>query len=391
MKNIQSKALSIRFQHRSVGSSRNDMRHNLRVGKQPSYIDGSLTRLNSTIIEPQSPTELSKLCHARRGEIMKRKAKSNMAVTTSFIITFGHALQDPVSALSQDEQDSLYHKVGVAITDHVGIELTGLVAHRDEVGHHCHGQTPARHPGGKPMSKVLTPAVCSEIQTAAMKAAQEFLPMIERGKRKVDRIAAGEPLSAIYNRTVKQLHDDLPLELKQAEAEVYDARGRRDDAEKAVLVATGRRDEMDKRVSELRLMEVQNTAERKRLVVYEKRLIDREAGLSAAENEYKKATAALEERVVVVVELEDIVTVRERRLADREVNLDVAEKIFEEKNNRLHKVWRFVDKLLGELGVDLGVPKTFTDIAAALRSLYVRDAAPSDADDADDDTLNHGM
>lgn len=357
MKKIPSKALSIRFQHRSESALKNDMRHNLRVGKQPLYIDESRTKLNSIILEPQSPSILRKLCHERRGGLMKRKAKSNMAVTTSFIITFGHDLQEQVSALSRSEQDTMYHKIALAITEHVEIELTGLVAHRDEVGQHCHGQTPARQLGGKPMSKVLTPSVCSEIQTVAMQAAQKFLPTIERGKRKADRIVAGEHSSAINNRTVKQLHDDLPVELEAAKAELFAAT-------EQVLVMSGR-------VERLENKRDLTAAEVKRLEIYRLRLdaniATEKLALLTQTRLHRVDSAALD--------------AREAALEARAEALHVAEKGFEVKETKLRKVEKFVNKLLIEFGADLGVGNKLTAIGDALRAYYGSDVDPSNLDD----------
>jgi len=210
---IPSMAISFRFKHRSESSAKNDIRHDLRRGPQPKYIDGKRSNLNSTIIEPVSPSVLRDLCIERRKLTdIKRASKLNHSVASSFIITFGKGLQKHVNDLSADEQNALYEIVAVAVTDHLGIELTGLVAHRDETASHAHGQCPARHEDGRPMGKVITPTIASTIQDIAMEAAASFLPMIQRGKKKSERIDDGEDPSAIYNRSVKRLHEDLPFE-----------------------------------------------------------------------------------------------------------------------------------------------------------------------------------
>ena len=220
-------ALSVRFKHRSESSAKNDLRHDLRRGPQPKYIDKDRTCLNTVIIEPASPSVLRDLCAERRKLIpMQRKAKITESVASSSIITFGRGLQAHVDELDHERQDELFTAVAKAVADHLGIEVTGLVGHRDEVSLHAHGQHPARHPDGRPMSRVITRKVASEIQDVAMEAARSFLPMIERGKKKADRIKDGDDPSTINNRTVRQLHEDLPLEIEARRQELVVAEAR---------------------------------------------------------------------------------------------------------------------------------------------------------------------
>lgn len=271
MEKIPSFALAVRFKHRSLSSAKNDIRHELRRGPQPRYIDPDRSHLNSVIIKPQSPAKLRDLCKARRDQLdMQRAAKASDSVASSVIIGFGKGLQPHVNALDVEQQDALYLAIAEAVTKHLGIELTGLVSHRDETAPHGHGQTPARHPDGRPMGKVITPTIASEIQTIAMEVAKPFLPMIERGKRKVDRISDGDDPSAIYNRSVKRLHEDLPDELEAAEA--------------ALLLAIDRVSEMQARVDKLSVKAELSTKEIKRLSTYEKRLDDRRAELDAVKD-----------------------------------------------------------------------------------------------------------
>jgi|DEB0MinimDraft_12_1074336.scaffolds.fasta_scaffold04008_4 predicted nucleic acid-binding Zn-ribbon protein len=288
-----SMALSVRFKHRSESSAKNDIRHDLRRGPQPKYIDAFRSDHNSTIIKPVSPSILRDICAERRELVdTERKAKSNHSVASSFVITFGAGLQRHVEDLSYDLQDALYRAVAEAVTDHIGIELTGLVAHRDETAPHAHGQCPARHQDGRPMGKAITQAIASEIQTIAMQAAAPFLPMIKRGKPKADRIADGEDQSAIYNRSVRQLHEDLPREEAQLKDRISNLGSLIEAKEEQLIEATLRVSEMQKRVDKLQNKiddgEALTAAEEKRLATYQKRLDDRNAELDRFQKELER-------------------------------------------------------------------------------------------------------
>jgi len=367
MEKTPSLALSVRFKHRSESSAKNDLRHDLRRGPQPRYIDGNRSHLNSVIIEPVSPSVLRDLCAERRGLLdMKRKRKITESVASSFIVTFGTGLQKHVDALSANDQDALYVSVGAAITDHLGIEMTGLVAHRDETGHHAHGQAPARHPDGRPMGKVITRQIASQIQDIAMEAASSFLPMIERGKRKVDRIADGDDPSTIYNRSVKQLHDDLPAEIEKAEAEL--------------VVATDRVREMQDRVDKLAEKISLNVKETKRLATYEKRLNDRKATEDKATEEARRLRADLsaksDAKLASIKQREQALDVRshvldvaEAALDDWEKAIEVREAEVEVQETRLRRVLQEVQSLIGDVAERLGVARTLAAISDKVRSV----------------------
>ena len=120
-----------------------------------------------------------------------------------------------------------------------------------------------------------------EVQDLAAAAIREHFPGIERGRRKRDRVAAGEPASAVINRSVRQLHQDLPGEIAAAEA--------------ALATAAGRAREMGARVAKLeaRHAELGELAvrEARRLETYTARLHARRGELEEANRELVRVTA----------------------------------------------------------------------------------------------------
>lgn len=130
------------------------------------------------------------------------------------IITFGKQAQGWVEALPAERQDGLFRDVADAIAERLGTTLHGLVVHLDESAIHAHYQLAAITRAGGPVSKVATKAVLNQLQDIAAAVAQRHEPRIERGHRKVDRLAAGAKPSEVVNRSVRQLHQDLPVELE---------------------------------------------------------------------------------------------------------------------------------------------------------------------------------
>jgi chromosome segregation ATPase len=89
---------------------------------------------------------------------------------------------------------------------------------------HAHFQMPAFNLEGKPLSKVITPAIAKKMQDIA---GEVFVAHdIHRGKAKAQRIADGDPLNTFIHRSVQQLHADLPRELEAAAAKVEEVKAK---------------------------------------------------------------------------------------------------------------------------------------------------------------------
>ena len=133
----------------------------------------------------------------------------------------------------------------------------------------------------------------SELQDIAAQAAAEVIPGIERGVSKRQRMDAGEPAANWVNRSVRELHQDLPAELAALEVTLEAAR-----TKEATLEA---------RVGNLEARQAELTArEAKRLAVYTRRL-------KAAQSEVVKAQARLAEKHTELAALETRVAAAEKQ------------------------------------------------------------------------------
>ena len=211
-----SMTVCIRVAARGVPASDKQREHDLRIGIIPPYIDPHRKNTNSILIEPLDASILKATCMERRAlRPMQRAMKSNAAVATIGIISFGYEAKKVILCLPKKRQDELYAKVAYRLAEIVDTDLTGLVVHRDESGPHAHFQMSAYSRNGIPNAKHITSEMAEIMQTAAGEIYAE--EGIFRGTPKSIRVENGEPLHKIIHRSVAQLHADLPLEIAQLE------------------------------------------------------------------------------------------------------------------------------------------------------------------------------
>jgi len=196
-----SMTVSVRVEHRDKSRSAGQRNHDLRKSHVPSYVDKSRSQYNSVLIEPLSSSELEKLVGERRiGK--KRKLRSDAAIATSGILTFGREAHQVIASLSIIEQNELIMKACKSVVSEFDNELTGLVVHRDEQSVHAHFQTCSWNKNGLANSKVITPEVASRLQDVAGACFSAY--GISRGISKEERINNGEKPK---HKTVKELHE----------------------------------------------------------------------------------------------------------------------------------------------------------------------------------------
>lgn len=258
---IPSNAVSVRVRHVPRARVGGDRRHAMRIGPQPAYVDASRAGENSVLVPYAPDAEMAARArerHAQAGGV--RGWASNNAVATVGVISFGKGAQETMSGLSRREQDLAIERAASTLAARYGVELRGLVVHRDETALHAHFSMDCRREDGRPMSKLMRGSALQDIVAEALD-----VPGIERGVRKADRKAAGEPAHRWLHRSVRQLHEDLPREIEEARRAAESARER---------VA-----EMQGRVAKLEAREALSEKESKRLATYARRLDEREAEL----------------------------------------------------------------------------------------------------------------
>ncbi|GGF75330.1 hypothetical protein GCM10007301_39020 [Azorhizobium oxalatiphilum] len=289
------RAISTRIEGRNRAETNGERAHDLRLGRQPAYVNAERTHLNRTLIRNLTGGELRTICDGRRqasGLVRQRKVSQRAAVSTAGIITFGREAQPWIEALPVDQQDLLFRSVAEAVALRLDTSLHGLVVHLDESAIHAHYQMAATTHGGKPVSKVATPAILAQLQDIAAEVAQRFEPRIERGHRKSDRLAAGAKPSEVVHRSVKQLHQELGPEIAARQAEVAGLLVKLDALAQQVVKEQERKAKNERLADEARRKagnweETADKAEkaRKRAEVYERRAQSAQTDMDALTSE----------------------------------------------------------------------------------------------------------
>lgn len=223
----------------------------------------------------------------RAGRETKRAMKSNAAIATAGIITFGNEAAQMFEALSEADQNHAFRLLARAVAMRLRTSLHGLVVHCDEATIHAHFTLAAYDRHGVPLSKSTRPAVLSELQDLTAKVMQRFCPEIERGTRYGDRLAAGADFADVVYKSVKQLHRELPADLANKRAQVAQL-------EAAEAAARGRVEEMEGRVQKLLQKADLSAQEAKRLETYQNRLRERLKALEATQEASEAARVEAE-------------------------------------------------------------------------------------------------
>jgi hypothetical protein len=276
------RAASMRLKAKSLSQAYGQRRHDLRIGPQPKYVDPNRQHLNRILISPRPLPEIRRDVIALRKQAgAKRAMKSNAAVVTAGIITFGHEAQKLFLDLSLDQQDAAFRELAQAIADRLGTSLEALTVHCDESAIHAHLELRALTHAGVPLSKSTRPTVMGQLQDLVFEVMSRHCPGIERGNRKYDRLAAGADYAETVNKSVRQLHNDLPLEIEALEQ-------KRDALQSGLPELAARVEEMQGRVTKLEAEAAEReltAAKVKRLRVYRDRLSDRVRDLEARQGE----------------------------------------------------------------------------------------------------------
>ena len=271
------KAASTRLELKNVRSLAGQRKHDLRIGRQPDYIDESRKSLNRIIMEPDTPGVMRTICEGRRSlRETRRKMKKDAAVAACGIITFGTEAADLFEALTPDAQDAAFLDLAESVAERLNTTLHGLIVHLDETTVHAHFQLAAYNRDGVPLSQATRPAVMSGLQDLTAEVMARHCAGIERGHRYGDRIAAGADFKDTLHRTVRELHADLPREIAAKRAELTEA--------------SARADEMRARVQKLENKAELTDKEAKRLETYRARLAERVAAEEAAQAEAERLT-----------------------------------------------------------------------------------------------------
>lgn len=264
-------AASVRLKARSLKRAYGQRRHDFRIGPQPNYVDHDRKELNRILLEPRPLPIIKKdIEQLRRAKGAQRAMKSDAAVVTAGIVTFGHKASELFAELLPEQQDAALFELVSQIAKRLGTRVEAMVIHLDEISLHAHFELRAYNDSGVPVSKVATYKVMSELQDMTAEILAQHCSGIERGHKKFDRIEAGADYAETLNRSVKQLHQDLPAEIAVRQTDL--AALEEQNAELSVSMAQTR-GYLQKLYDKTEL----NEKEAKRLKAYEARLVKKQA------------------------------------------------------------------------------------------------------------------
>ncbi|QOL81115.1 plasmid recombination protein [Pseudooceanicola spongiae] len=291
------RAVSVHIEARSMSKAKGTRAHDFRLGKIPDYVDTARTELNRVLMTLRPLPEIRRENAALRQIAGRQRAmKRDAAVITSGIITFGTEAAKMFGSLSASEQDAAFLDLAMTIAAELGTQLESLVIHLDETTIHAHFTLRGYTDKGLAVSAATKAGTTARLQDIAAEVMQRYHAGIERGHRKRDRLDAGADYAETLHRSVRELHQDLPLELEQMRAV-------RDETEAGIEAL---RREKVAHQSEIHALEASAAKtrghlakltaraelaakEEKRRQTYEARLEKKEAAIAAA-------TAGLEER-----------------------------------------------------------------------------------------------
>ncbi|BAQ70440.1 plasmid recombination enzyme type 1 [Rhodovulum sulfidophilum] len=229
------RAVSVRLESRNMSKAKGTRRHDFRIGTLPKYVKKERVHLNR-ILMPMRPLPQIKRENAelRKKAGRQRAMKSNAAVITSGIITFGREAARMFESLSSVEQDAAFLELAKVIAAQLDTSLESLVTHLDETTIHAHFTLRSYTTAGLALSEAAKRGTMASLQDLAAEIMQQYEPGIERGHRKWDRIEAGADYPNTLHRSVRELHQDLPAELEVL-------RRQRDEEQRALVELSSQR------------------------------------------------------------------------------------------------------------------------------------------------------
>lgn len=230
------RAVSVRLEPRTMSKAKGTRRHDFRIGKLPSYVKKNRVHLNRTLMSMRPLPEIKREnAELRKKAGRQRAMKSNAAVITSGIITFGREAARMFESLPPAKQDEAFEDLAQAIAAQLDTSLESLVVHLDETTIHSHFTVRSYTTAGLALSDAAKRGTMARLQDLAAEIMQKYEPGIERGHRKWDRIEAGADYPDTLHRSVRELHQDLPTEIEGL-------RRQRDEEQRALAELSDRRE-----------------------------------------------------------------------------------------------------------------------------------------------------
>lgn len=280
------RAAMVRVEIRDAQGYANQRRHDLRIGAQPAYVNPDPPEPNRILIQPMTTSEIKALAKERRAQRETVRAmKSNAGIAVVGIIGFGIEAQKMFEALDLVAQEQALRAAVARVAADLKTTVTGLVLHLDETARHAHFSLCGYDVTGQPLSTWMGRGVLRELQTALHEELQAFMPHLERGRSRKARADAGAAPHELVNRSVDELHIDLPFEIaeKRKELAAIEERIRTNDAraEKARIKAEAEGDRAAKALKNVETYQRRAAEARERAEGLEEQVRDLEGRLEA--------------------------------------------------------------------------------------------------------------
>lgn len=215
------RAAMVRVEIRDAQGYANQRRHDLRIGAQPAYVNPDPPEPNRVFIQPLTTQELKTLARERRAQRETVRAmKSNAGIAVVGIIGFGIEAQKMFEALDLVAQEQALRAAVARVAADLRTTVTGLVFHLDETARHAHFSLCGYDVTGQPLSTWMGRGVLRDLQTALHEELRTFMPDLERGRSRKARAEAGVAPHELVNRSVEELHIDLPFEIAEKRKEL---------------------------------------------------------------------------------------------------------------------------------------------------------------------------
>jgi len=269
-------SISIRMRKTSNVSGR--VAHDFRK-RTPGYADPEKEDLNATLLgQPVEQDTLRQELDRTHREKTGRRRRKDSALIWEGIITFS-ADADLTNREAFDQ--AALDLIEQIAKRHDFTEPLWLVRHEDESRPHYHFAFANAHSEtAKPVR--LSPSDMSQLQDLAGQCFKHL--GLSRGKPKEERITDGEPAHKWINRSVKQLHNDLPKEIEALRQRIEEL------TEKERKTA----ERLEKTLQKLQETEEANEKLQKRAKTYQKRLETTRQELEQAQKEIKRLKKIIE-------------------------------------------------------------------------------------------------
>jgi DNA-binding transcriptional regulator GbsR (MarR family) len=333
-------SISVRLKKTSNVSGR--VGHDFRT-RIPSYADPERKALNSVILGgPLEQNELRKDLETRHRKEAGKARRKDSALIYEGIITFS------VDADLTDREafDKAAERLLEEIAKRHGFaSALWLVRHEDESRPHYHFAFANAHAEtAKPVR--LSPNDLRQIQDLA---GETFADLgISRGKPKAQRIADGEPQSAYINRSVKQLHNDLPKEIAELEEKLKTNEQRLQKTLSKLAEASEMNEKLEKRAKtyEKRIKTLEDELERLRQLIEPHKPKPQKIVFKAGEREtgwwfFKRKEPVLKRALVYSPKALNKALIATRKAAEEEAEAEARRKAAEAVKSDLSKLKRF--------------------------------------------------